>query len=50
MRDRVRAYCDVLKQHGVSSEGHQVKIIPYNSSKEGALQKSSRSLRARVNL
>lgn len=37
MKDRVRAYCDVLKQHGVSGEGHQVKIIPYNSSKEAAL-------------
>jgi len=38
MKDRVRGYCDMLKKHGISSEGHQVKVIPYSSSKEAALQ------------
>jgi LacI family transcriptional regulator len=38
MRDRVQAYCDVLNQHGIKDEGHQVKIIPYNSDRQAALR------------
>lgn len=38
MKDRVRAYCDVLTRHGIKEEGRQVKIVPYNISREAALQ------------
>jgi LacI family transcriptional regulator len=37
MKDRLRAYCDVLKKHGISEEGRQVKIVPYNSGRDAAL-------------
>ena len=38
MKDRLQAYCDVLKRHGIKEEGHQVKVVPYNSGREGALK------------
>lgn len=38
MKDRLQAYCDVLTKHGISEENRLVKIIPYNSSREAAMQ------------
>jgi LacI family transcriptional regulator len=37
MKDRLRAYCDVLNRHGVASEDRIVRIVPYNSDHEAAL-------------
>jgi LacI family transcriptional regulator len=38
MKDRVRAYCDVLTRHGVAPEDRLVRIVPYNSDHEAALK------------
>jgi LacI family transcriptional regulator len=38
MKDRLRAYCEVLRRHGIPEEDRHVKIIPYNSDHEKALQ------------
>src|SRR6202000_495401 len=37
MKDRLRAYCDVLRRHGVSSQDRIVKIVPYSSDHDVAL-------------
>src|ERR1700727_1554192 len=37
MKDRLRAYCDVLNRHGVASQDRIVKIVPYSSDHEAAL-------------
>ncbi|GGA89794.1 LacI family DNA-binding transcriptional regulator [Puia dinghuensis] len=44
MKDRLRAYCDVLKRHGIAEEHSRVKIIPYNSDHEKALEEVERLL------
>jgi LacI family transcriptional regulator len=38
MKDRLRAYCDVLRSHDIPEEHRLVKIIPYNSDHEKALE------------
>jgi len=38
MNDRLQAYYDVLKRNGIPEEDALVKIVPYNSDKEAALQ------------
>jgi len=37
MKDRLRAYCDVLNRHGVASQDRIVRIVPYSSDHEAAL-------------
>jgi LacI family transcriptional regulator len=37
MKDRLRAYCDVLNRHGVASQDRIVKIVPYSSDHDVAL-------------
>ena len=37
MKDRLRAYCDVLNRHGIAPEDRLVKIVPYSSDHEAAL-------------
>ena len=38
MKDRLHAYCDVLRRHNIPEEHRLVKIIPYNSDHERALE------------
>ena len=45
MKDRLRAYCDVLNHHGVASQDRIVKIVPYNSDHEAALTAVTELLR-----
>src|ERR1700754_3038478 len=44
MKDRVQAYCDVLKRHGVNGADHLVKIVPYNSDRDSALREIEHTL------
>ncbi len=37
MKDRLRAYCDVLNLHGIASQERIVEIVPYSSGREAAL-------------
>ncbi len=37
MHDRINAYYDVLNRHSIPVSDSLVKIVPYNSSREGAL-------------
>jgi LacI family transcriptional regulator len=37
MKDRLRAYCDVLNRHGVDTQDRLVQVVPYNSDHETAL-------------
>jgi LacI family transcriptional regulator len=37
MKDRLTAYCDVLNHHGVASQDRIVKIVPYSSDHDVAL-------------
>jgi len=37
MKDRLTAYCDVLNRHGVASQDRIVKIVPYSSDHDAAL-------------
>lgn len=38
MKDRLRAYSDVLNKHGLQPDDRLVKIVPYNSDHEAALK------------
>jgi LacI family transcriptional regulator len=38
MKDRLRAYSDVLNGHGLQPDERLVKIVPYNSGHEAALE------------
>jgi LacI family transcriptional regulator len=38
MKDRIRAYSDVLSRHGVQPDERLVRIVPYNSDRESALK------------
>jgi LacI family transcriptional regulator len=38
MKDRQRAYCDVLRRHNIPEEHRMVKIIPYHIDHEKALE------------
>jgi LacI family transcriptional regulator len=38
MKDRLRAYSDVLSRHGIEPEERLVKIVPYSSDHEAALK------------
>lgn len=38
MKDRLRAYSDVLSRHGVEPQERLVKIVPYSSDHEAALK------------
>lgn len=46
MKDRLRAYSDVLDRHGIPPEERLVKIVPYNSDHEAALEAVTQLLSA----
>lgn len=44
MKDRLRAYSDVLNRHGVQPDERLMKIVPYSSSHEAALEIVTKTL------